>query len=528
METECISYKDIDFLPKLMLDYLNQVPELRPFYNQTTDLQGFAAAIDQRKFSESNREVLVEVLKEQYSGISNHELVQRQIDSLLLKDTFTVTTGHQLCLFTGPLYFIYKILSVIKLADQLNETFPKKHIVPVYWMATEDHDFEEINHFFLKGEKLEWPGSNGPAVGGLKPELNSIHQGLVELLGPGKNAHHLVELFETAYSQPTLADATRWLVHELLGEYGVVVIDADDKRLKEVFKPTMKREIEDGLTEIQVLASADQLGNAGYSVQVRPRDVNLFYLTNTARLRITRSNEGFKSAEGELKWSKKEILLELDQYPERFSPNVLLRPVYQETILPNISYSGGAGEMSYWFELKALFDSLEIPFPILLLRNSALVLSRREVEKLNKLNLDLLDLFSPVSKAEHKIVSHHSDKDLSLEEERKELNLMFKKLKSLAVEIDFTLGRSTEAELAKASKSLDRLEKKLRRGEKRNNSQHLERFHQIRETVFPNGTFQERRVNFSELYSEYGWSFAEKLLEVFEPLDSDITVLIKE
>jgi len=153
-----IPFEKTGFFSKTVVDYLNQETTIQPFYHRFPAIENFKAQIEEKKqcFSKENRQVLVGVLEEQYKGIETSEITTKNIQLLVKENTFTITTGHQLNLFTGPLYFLYKIISAINLCEQLSEKYPNENFVPVYWMASEDHDFEEINYFNYKGKKVQW------------------------------------------------------------------------------------------------------------------------------------------------------------------------------------------------------------------------------------------------------------------------------------------------------------------------------------------------------------------------------------
>ncbi|MCB0481038.1 MAG: bacillithiol biosynthesis cysteine-adding enzyme BshC [Flavobacteriales bacterium] len=528
MKTSNIKYDQINFLPRLVQDYVDHKDGLSSFYNQYPNLEGFRNQIEAKSFSTDYRKILVNVLKEQYAGLKvepSSDLVFSQIEKLLKTSTYTVTTGHQLCLFTGPLYFVYKILSVIKLSRELKKEFPKNDFVPIYWMASEDHDFLEINHFYTKGKRFEWPGENTSAVGQLSPELKNLEAELKATLGPGKNAEELIDLFERAYSKTTLTEATRYLVHQLMGQYGVVCLDADHASLKKLFIPVVEKELKEGIAEKEVGASILRLESAGYKTQVAPRDVNLFYLEVNKRTRITRLKEGFELADKSKTWTENEILAEVYTSPERFSPNVLLRPVYQELILPNLAYTGGAGELSYWFEMKEMFSAFDVQFPILMLRNSAIVLPKRQMDKWKNLGFALNDFFADPLDLEKRLVGDLSSHQTDIKRETEAFDQLFADLRMKASKVDVTLSQSADAEQAKAFKSLLRLEKKMKRAEKRHFEESIQRMHKLREIVFPNGSFQERYTNFSEYYLVENRVFMEDLLDTFQPLSPDITVL---
>lgn len=525
MESKCINYSEIDFLTKIMQDYLNQSPQSKSFYSAEPSLEGFKKALENRSFSVAKRKVLADALTKQYEGVQD-KVAQTQLISLLQKETtFTVATGHQLALATGPLYFIYKILSVVKLARTLKEAYPENDFVPVYWMATEDHDFLEINHFNTKQKHYEWSGENNLAVGWKKPEVSELLNELASNLPKSEHTRQLLEKLEHAYSANSLADATRHLVHDLLGKYGVLIIDGDDPALKGVFADYMLREINEQRAEQHVTETIHQLNQVGYKEQVTPRDINLFYLGKELRERITKTPAGFATSETNNTWTLAELEEELKSNPERFSPNVLLRPLYQEVILPNLSYSGGAGEMSYWFELKAMFEAFEVDFPILLMRNSAVLVSKRDEERMQKLKLNWSDLFRSTAELEKQLVAIHGNKNIDLAPFQKKVEEMYVELAELAKKVDNTLVPSAAVSETRSHKALERLQKKLIKGEKLNIEVKLEMLYRVLETFFPGGTFQERKLNIAEFYAEIGDALFDELLERFEPLQPDITVI---
>jgi uncharacterized protein YllA (UPF0747 family) len=231
-----VSFKNTGYFSKIICDYLEKKVAVKNFYTYFPDLNGFKKQIELR--SEKNnildRKVLVQTLKTQYKNISTSSKTKNNIALLEKENTFTITTGHQLNLFTGPLYFLYKIISTINLTNQLKKEFPENNFVPIYWMATEDHDFEEIQYFNFKGKKIKWDRKTGGAVGRLDTKgLEQVFNDFSTKLGTSKNAESIKTLFKRSYLEHNnLADATRFLANELFGAYGLVILDADNKDLK--------------------------------------------------------------------------------------------------------------------------------------------------------------------------------------------------------------------------------------------------------------------------------------------------------
>ena len=533
MPEDCLSYSKTNYFSSLIIDYLDQKEELKPFYHRFPSLENFEAQMEEKKnfFSSEKRDLLVKVLKEQYADIEKVEAVTNNIDLLLAKNTFTVTTGHQLNLFTGPLYFLYKIVSAINLASTLKKKYPKSNFVPVYWMATEDHDFEEINYFNLKGKKFKWNNLQKEAGNNAVGELNT--EGLEEIfnlfsaeIGGGKNADELKQLFKNAYLEHSnLTDATRYLAHELFKEYGLVILDAHNRELKSEFIPYIEKELFEKVSYNTTTSKADQLKDLGYGVQVNPREINLFYLNDGLRERIVEEEGTYSVHETDIQWSAEEMKKEVHDFPERFSPNVVLRPLYQEVILPNLCYIGGGGELAYWFELKDMFEDLEVPFPILLLRNSALIETGKQNEKRKKLNILQEELFLKQHELINRKVRKISNVEIDFSPQKEHLQKQFEQMYELAEQTDPTFLGAVKAQEVKQLKGLDHLEDRLLRAQKRKLKDEVSRIAALQNELFPNKSLQERQINFSEMYLEFGKSLIPNLIEELNPLELQFKIL---
>jgi bacillithiol biosynthesis cysteine-adding enzyme BshC len=501
MPNDCVTYQNSGYFSKLIIDYLDENPALKKLYNRFPTIENFQFQIEekQQNFPFENRSVLVNSLKSQCQNITLSEATEKNINALNSEKTFTITTGHQLNLFTGPLYFLYKIVSVINLTKELKKTYPEYNFVPVYWMATEDHDFEEINYFNLKGNKIKWNReSNGP-VGRLSTEgLNEVFDLFSKEIGIGNNANYLKELFKNAYlKHNNLADATRFLVNELFASEGLVIIDGDDKELKKLFIPYSKEELLKQTSFDEVNKTLPLLKE--YNIQVNPREINLFYILDNLRERITFENNFYSINNTELKFSESEILTELENYPERFSPNVVLRPLYQEVVLPNLCYIGGGGELAYWFELKSNFEANNITFPILSLRNSVLLVASKQDSKAEKLELTWQDLFLNSIDLKKKKTIELSNISIDFTTQKEHLKKQFENLYYIAEQTDKSFLGAVKAQETKQIKGLENLEKRLLKAEKRVHSEKLEQIITLQNELFPYNSLQERVINFSEL-----------------------------
>jgi len=528
MPTTHISYQDTGYFSKMICDYLSEKDSLFSFYQLFPTIENFEKQIALKNdFSLSIRNTLSERLLFQYRNINISKATQKNIQSLANEKTYTITTGHQLNLFTGPLYFLFKIFSVINLSEELNKKYKKNHFVPVYWMATEDHDFDEINYFNLFGKKVSWNRESGGAVGEISTEgLEEIVEVLKDEFGSTDHAKKLIDLFTESYvKHDNLADATRYLANDLFAQYGLVIVDGNDSELKKSFTPFVEKELSQSQSHNVIVKTSERIKSKGYKEQVHPREINLFYIHDGIRERIIKRDNTFHINGSGIEFSEEQILKELENYPERFSPNALLRPLYQEVILPNLCYVGGGGELAYWFQLKDYFESVSVPFPMLLLRNSVLIMPEKLDKKLQKLNENVSSLFLNQHDLEVKHTHHLTDVDIDFSEQRNHLKKQFEHLFELADLTDKSFLGAVGAQEKKQLNGLDRLEKRLLKAQKRKLKDELERLTSIQDQLFPKESLQERTVNFSELYLQYGDSLLDEIKKELDPLVGKFTIL---
>ncbi|MBP8823736.1 MAG: bacillithiol biosynthesis cysteine-adding enzyme BshC [Flavobacteriales bacterium] len=524
MQRIAIPYGDTGRFSPLIAGYLGDAPDLREFYQWRPDRAGLGGALHARSMEPAARAVLCDALERQYGGMEIQPQVRASLDALRHPTTLTVTTGHQLCLFTGPLYVPFKVLNAVRLARDLS--MPGRAVVPVFWLATEDHDRPEIDHVFIHGQKVQWPGESAGAVGRLKLQgMAQVLDQVDTLLGPGTHADDLRQLLRRCYRpEHDLARATRLFADALFGRFGVLVLDADDPALKRRFVPHMREELLNQVAARSVQYASNKLP-AYAPVQAHARDINLFHLRPGHRSRIELRGEGFDVLDGGPSFSLDELLAQLDAHPERFSPNVLLRPVYQEAILPNIAYVGGGGELAYWFQLKWLFQALQVPMPVLMLRTSAAFISAKDMRTLEELGIYVKDLFAPLEDLRKRLAVEGASFSTGVDEERETLRAFYAAMRQRASSADATLAAAVEAMEARALHQLDHLAKKLVRTAKRQQELPLERLARVHGHLFPGGGLQERRENFMPWYAREGPGFFDRLLADLDPLDPHFSVL---
>ena len=510
MPSQQLPLNEVGAFPKLFLDYISKDQNLAKFYNQYPDIQGFKQIIEERKFTDTKRKTLVNVLQNQYQNVEN----KPNLAILSEQNTFTVTTGHQLNIFTGPLYVIYKIVTVINLAKKLKAEFPAYNFVPVYWMASEDHDFAEIASFNLFGKNYQWETEQKGAVGRMNPaELQAIFEQMPEK----------PTLFEEAYlKNATLADAVRQYMHQLFGSQDLVCLDADDASLKGIFSEIIKDDLLNNTANRIVTETSNELNAMGYHTQITPREINFFYLQNGLRERIVSDNSEsaaqFNVLNSELSFSEEKIIQLVDNQADSFSPNVVLRPLYQETILPNLAYIGGPSEVPYWLQLKGIFDYYSEQFPLLMPRNFALVVNQANKKKIDKLGISVEELFADEVTLRKTFVEQNSENSLSLAFEIDDVGEIFERVLKKSLAIDQTMRGAVEAEKSKIIGSLENLEKRIKKAEERNQETSVTQLLALKQKLFPEGGLQERKENFLNFYLNDNL-FITKLLAEFDPLD---------
>lgn len=527
MPIESIGYRETGYFSPLILDYLDQKPEVRPLYHRFPTPDNLALQADEKRssFPMARREVLVRALQKQYDGINLTDAVKTNLEALRQENTFTITTGHQLSLFTGPAYFVYKIVTTIRLAEDLSKAHPEKRFVPVYWMATEDHDFEEVAQFNFHGKKFRWNRQAGGPTGRMDLRgLDVVFEHFSKEAGDGRDAVTLRNLFTDAYfGTHSLATATRILVNALFGKEGLIIVDGDDADLKTLFAPWMERELTESFSHKDV---SDTIGRMEpYKIQVNPREINLFYLDDGVRERIVRKGNGFEVIGTDLRFSPSEMSALVRQSPEKISPNVILRPLYQEVILPNICYVGGGGEIAYWLELKDMFADAEIPFPVLLLRNSVLVASEKQRQKAEKLGLRLSDLFIKEPALRNLAVSRVSATKVDFNALKQQLTHQFDLLRKAVQQTDASFAGAVEAQEKKQQAGLERLQLRWLKAERRKHADVAARAVALQRVLFPLGGLQERTVHFGDFFELYGQDFLLALNQL-QPLDHQFTIVV--
>ena len=457
-------------------------------------------ALKKQQFSSENRKVLQNALQKQYKNTNTSEAVLNNLNALAQSNTFTLTTGHQLCLMTGPLYFIYKILHVIKLSEDLNKAFPSEHFIPVYWMASEDHDFDEIRSFLLFGQKWTWESNQKGAVGrfdttDLAPLLAELRQKFQNQ--PDSEIQGLLEKLKTA----PYAKGFFEFINEIFAGYGLVIIDADNPQLKESAWPIWEKDLNTNDIHEAVIDQTNILKNKGLSTPIESKQSNLFLLDLQKRERIEKN--------GSLTFNK--------ENSAQLSPNVVLRPLYQEWILPNLAYIGGPSEIAYWQQLPKAFESLGLLFPLTLQRAGGYLLQDREQEQIKKLGFENRDLLGDKSLLKERYLKQVGDQVPNYGQ----LDAFWSGYKSAFQKIAADeLPQETkmvEAELTRLHKQIEALEQRFEKARKAKYDKALKQIEQLSEKIQPKGQLQERTLNIMNFCPD--GQLSQRIAQIYDQLD---------
>ncbi len=523
--SEVIDYKATGYFSKMVTDYIASNSLLKPFYEHGVSIDGIKSSIEKRKQFNTDRKELITILNDQYKNVKLSDKQQAYIQQLSDNNTFTICTAHQPNIFTGPLYFIYKILHVIKIADDLQKQLPECKFVPVYYMGSEDADLDELGHININGVKYEWKTDQKGAVGRMK-----IDRAFIELMEKIKaqllvypKGNEVIEMIQKHYLKDvTIEQATFHFVNELFAEYGLIILLPDSSLVKRKFLSVISKELAEEFSH-KAVDEIIKIFPSEYKVQAAGRELNLFYLKDDKRERIEKVNSKFKIQNS--KFEETEIQKEAKDHPERFSPNVILRPVLQETILPDIAFVGGGGELAYWLELKKVFEAVNVPYPMLILRNSFMSVCTDRFEQAKKLNFKVSDLFKEESLLLNELVTRESLLQLKLEKEKKQLHDLYDQLKKVAGAIDVTLQQHTEALYIQALKKVDALEKKMLRAEKRKYEAQQRQLNKLKSQLFPGGQLQERIDNILVYYAKWGKDFIQNIYDNSLTLEQKFTII---
>ena len=522
-----ISRKKLDQFSQHDLDFIFHQEKLEEFIGLPFSLENFNAQIrlKDKNYKIEKREALSHVLSENYNNLSNNGISLNQIKKLENTSTYTITTGHQLCLLGGPMYFFLKIIHVIKLSEVLNKQFPDKHFIPIFWMASEDHDSDEIDHINLFNKTFRWEHQQSGPVG--RFQNKNIKLIFEELLGLFKdnNTQEIREVFDTFTGQTYGQSFLNWL-HHLFGEKGLIIVDGDQKKLKELFKPIIKAELSQNFSNNRIQITNKRLKELDRKIQVHSREINLFYLEGNNRTRIIKDENKFKI--GQKAYDLDDLLKNLSDAPEQFSPNAVLRPLYQECILPNLCYVGGMAEMNYWAQLKGVFEEAQITYPLLQLRSNLLWIDGGISKKMKTSGLFLDDLFKSTAEIKNQLLTQNDSQPIDENEIKQGLEAIEHAFKA-SITNKQGLNQWLGSELNTIKKSITQINNKIQKEKKKSFDIELIRIEKIKEALFPNNQLQERHQNLLHFCNQNSYKqILNDLHLAIDPLKNDFTIITEE
>lgn len=528
MKLTPVEYNTVEGLSKRDLAFIEQDSRLNDSIIAWPTIDAFEEVIDSKSKHKIDRVLLVSELNKQYASKDTTEETKHNIEALASDKTFTVVTAHQPSLFTGPLYYIYKIASVINLSQKLKAAHSGYNFVPVFVSGGEDHDFDEINKVNIYQKQVVWENDEDGPVG--RMSTTGIDKALTELLDiigdRSPHASRLAEILKSAVANAdTYAAINFHIINELFGKFGLVYLNMDKAEFKQQIKPIIKDELLNQSSFGIVNSCIDGLESLGLKAQARPREINLFYFKKGIRERIVKEGGKYTVLNTDLTFSADEIFTLVDESPELFSPNVLLRPLYQETILPNLAYVGGGGEIAYWTERKKQFEHFNIPMPLLIRRNSALQVSGGIQKQLGKTPFGLKSFLSTELELTNLFLKEHVSDDFSLSESKSAIAKIFEELAEKASGVDQSLTSFVKAESTKQIKAIGHIEAKLKKAIKSKNDVQLGRISSIKTKLYPNNKMQERYENFAQYYAAHGDDWITFLVENLDPLEGKFSLV---
>lgn len=523
------SYDNITAISKFDLQFLKSDQVLKKYYAYTSDLDGIKQAILNKKSNYKFRKQLSEILKRQHANTEDSRVLEA-IHTLKHDNCFCVTAAHQPCLFGGPAYFIYKIASTIHLANTLTHHFPEYKFVPVFYLGSEDHDFEEINHLNLFNNRIVWQKENhSGASGRLTTEgLTDVVQTILNLFENQTEKREILNiLLNTSLHEQTYNLVIKHFIYQLFGEYGLVVVDPDDAELKRLMIPAFKDELLNQTSSKLLQTTITQLESDKVKVQAKGREINLFYLRDNLRERIVMENGLFRALNTEYCFTASEMESELQNHPERFSPNVILRPLFQESILPNVAFVGGGGEIAYWTELKQIFEYHTVQYPVLIRRNSVVIIDITTLNRLTKAGIEVSDLQYPFEKIEQDYLRENSE-ILDFSEYGKSINTIFEQMHD---QVQIYDQNSTGRLIADKNTMVNKItewEKKLNKQIILKHETKLNQMKSAYEKIFPGQNLQERIDSCIWLIAHFGTEIISFLVQNLDPLDRQFMYLVQQ
>lgn len=526
-----INFSDIPKHQNLFLDYLYEFDNVKNFYKYNfRSKDGYPQLFKSILESKRNKTFrLSPIIENQYLGFSNlSPKTSKNLDIIDNPKTIAVVTGQQLGILGGPLYTIYKIITAIRLANQLNERFDDFKFVPVFWLEGDDHDFNEVrsvnifdpeNQVVSVGYKEEIEDDDAKqSVGNIifDESINDFTSKIESLLRDTDFKSDLFLNLKNFYKAgKSFKQSFKELLFWLFDEYGLIIFDPQDIEIKKLLKPIFTKEINDFVVHTQKLIQTSAELEELYHAQVKVKPVNLFYHTDDGRYSIEPVDEIFKLKRKRKQFTKEEILNEINNSPERFSPNVLLRPICQDYLLPTGIYIGGPSEISYFAQVTPLYDFYKIVAPIIYPRSSVTLIEKNVSAALDKYDLSLSDIFLGLNELKEKVIAGLSENNIerTFEEAANDLELIFDKIKENLFAVDKTLVDSSTRYKEKVLSAFNELKMKSIKAQETKYETTIRQLTRLSNLLYPLENLQEREINFTYFYNKYGKELIGKIYD---------------
>ncbi len=516
---------DREIASKLYSDYHTHFEKLAYFYSGNfREKSAWGKKIDQLKDRSYDRNALLRILNDQnrdfHSGIKS----LANIDLLGNDNTFAVVTGQQLGLFGGPLYTFYKAVTAVKLAYKLSADFPDYNFVPVFWLEGEDHDYEEINKIkFLSGgnELTEIPyllggkplekniGATGSIV--VDEHIKQFFVSVGSSLPQSDYSKALLELMHGYYKPGTsLLKAFAGFMNHVYEDSGLVFINSNHPELKRILSPLFLDEINNNSETSKLVIQRSVELEEQYHAQIKAKALNLFMFYKGGRHLIEPSDSGdYYLKNLRQRYTKEELTEIATATPELLSPNVVLRPICQDTLLPTIAYVAGPAEIAYFGQLKSVYDKHKIPMPIIFPRASVTLVEEKVLKVLEKYSLELVDLFGDVEPVLSRVSEQVSEVkvDALFDMLNGRINEAVQEARYGIQQIDPTLGGAVDNTIGKFQQQLEVLKQKTQKAQQQKEEISLKQIRKAAMNIFPNGNFQEREISAVQYLNKYGPDF---------------------
>jgi bacillithiol biosynthesis cysteine-adding enzyme BshC len=481
--------------------------------------------LKKKNYSTKNRKVLKAHFEKQYNSVEISDSIRKNIALLENENSFTITTGQQLTLFGGPAFFFYKIMHCLSITKKLNEENPDYHFIPVFWLASEDHDKNEISETNIFTKKFNWENDFNGATGEflLDENFSMIRNSILDFFSTNDNNEIKEHL--SHFSGRTLSEGFIRFLTSLFKDYGLLVLDANSKILKNQLIPVFKNEVSQFSTFQNVSKTDTLLLQNGIKPQAKIQPINFFKLSANKRTKITYKENKYYIADEEI--SKENLLLDIENHPETFSPNVFLRPLYQEIILPNIAYIGGPGELSYWMQLKTNFNYNTIPFPLLINRISIYYIDPTLEKKIKNFQFSIRD-FINVSFDELKrnyLSSTQEYSNLNWENIDNHITSAHTESKAIFQKSTPEIENFLESEWKNIEKIIDRIKVKVQKQLSTKHDIELKQIEQIKNKLIPDSIPQERYFHFFTFCPNGSLNLMHDLIQEIDPFSTEILVV---